>query len=150
MIVPYDTFTAAFLSKITEYDILLIDNENRTTIIDGYMKKAISTFQHICECDFITTADDTDRQYDTDLTSDDDLTEIVDIISEGMVVYWMKPYVYKQELLEMVLNTRDFTTYSPAEMIHRMGEAYGKAQADFTQMMREYSFNHCDLSTLHI
>ncbi|MBR3267901.1 MAG: hypothetical protein IKI58_04125 [Oscillospiraceae bacterium] len=150
MIISYDIFTGAFLSKITEYDILSIEEEARTVIIDGYMKRAISQFQHICHCDLIKSADDENREFDIELTEDDDLTEIVDIVSEGMVVNWMKPYVYKQEILEMTLNTKDFTTYSPAEMIHRLGEAYEKAQSDFTQMMREYSFNHGDLTTLHL
>ena len=150
MVISYDVFTGAFLSKITEFDLLLVDDENRTTIIDGYMKRAISSFQHICDCDFITTSDDEAREFEVELPDDDDLTEIVDIVSEGMVVNWMQPYIYKQELLEMTLNTRDFTTYSPAEMIYRMSGAYEKAQADFTQMMREYSFNHGDLSQLHI
>lgn len=150
MLVSYDIFTGAFLSKITEFDLLLVDVKNRTIIIDGYMKRAISQFQHICKCDLITTADDTERTIDVELESDDDLTELVDIISEGMVVNWMKPYIYKQEMLEMTLNTKDFTTYSPAEMIHRMSGAYEKAQSDFTQLMREYSYNHSDLTKLHL
>ena len=82
MLVSYDIFTGAFLSKITEFDLLLVDVKNRTIIIDGYMKRAISQFQHICKCDLITTADDTERTIDVELESDDDLTELVDIISE--------------------------------------------------------------------
>ena len=31
--------------------------------------------------------------------------EIIDIVSDGMLIQWLKPYVYKQELLENVLNT---------------------------------------------
>ena len=63
---------------------------------------------------------------------------------------WMKPYTYSQENLENVLNTRDFTTYSPAELLMRVGNAYEKAQKDFTKMMREYSYNHGDLTDLHL
>ena len=79
-----------------------------------------------------------------------DLDEIVDIVSEGMLVQWMKPFVYKQEGLENVLNTKDFTTYSPAELLMRIGNAYNAAQKDFTNMMREYSYNHGDLTDLHL
>ena len=67
-----------------------------------------------------------------------------------MLIQWMKPYVYKQDNLENVLNTRDFTTYSPAELLLRVGNAYAKAQKDYTQMIREYSYNHGDLKDLHI
>jgi len=67
-----------------------------------------------------------------------------------MVVQWLKPYVYKQELLENVLNTKDFSTYSPAELLLRVGNAYAKAQKDYLNMIREYSFNHGDLTDLHL
>lgn len=150
MDIPYDLFTGAFLSKITEYDLLDVDDDSRQTIIDGYMKRAISTFQHICKVDLIKTSDDDERVFSTELTEEDDLTEIVDIVSQGMVVNWLKPYVNRQEILEMVLNTRDYTTYSPAELLYRIGAAYNSASSEFTDMMREYSYNHGDLTVLHI
>ena len=54
------------------------------------------------------------------------------------------------QLLQNVLNTRDFTQYSPAELLLRVGNAYAKAQHDYTQMIREYSYNHGDLGDLHL
>lgn len=150
MVISYDVFTGAFLSKITEFDLLNVGDQNQRTIVDGYMKRAISSFQHICKCDFITTADDDKREFDVTLDEGDELTEIVDIISEGMVVNWLKPYLNRQENLELVMNTRDYTTYSSAELLYRVGEAYKRANADFTNMMREYSYNHGDLSAMHL
>ena len=67
-----------------------------------------------------------------------------------MIVQWLKPYVYRQELLENTLNTKDYTTYSPAELLHRVGEAYKKAQKDYVQAIREYSYNNGKLSELHL
>lgn len=150
MDISYDLFTGAFLSKITEFDILTLTSEEQTTIVDGYMKRAMSQFQHVCDCDFLASEDDTNRKYVVDLTEDDDVTEIVDIVSEGMVVCWLKPYVNRQENLELVMNTRDFTTYSSAELLYRVGERFRLAQSNFTNMMREYSFNHGDLTVLHL
>ena len=92
---------------------------------------------------------DTMRVYEVDIANDD-LDEIIEIVSEGMVVQWMKPYLHKQELLENILNTRDFTSYSPAELLMRVGNAYKDAKASYTQMIREYSYNHADLSELHL
>lgn len=150
MDIPYDSFTGAFLSKITEYDLLDIDYENRQPIIDSYMKSAVSAFQHTCKIELLKSADDEHRVYVIDDDVEFDEQEIIDIITQGMVVSWIKPYLNKQELLEMVLNTRDYTTYSPAELLHRVGEAYDKAKAEFVNMMREYSYFHGDLTQLHI
>lgn len=148
MIISYDMVTNAFLSKITEFEFLSIPEENRISIIDGYMKRAASSFKKVCVYN-LSECDDTLREF-TDDFNDSDVDEILEIISEGMLVQWLKPYVYKQELLENALNTSDFTTYSPAELLLRVGNAYAKAQKDYTQMVREYSYNHGDLSELHL
>lgn len=149
MSIPYDAFTGAFLAKVSEFELLELSQNDRVETVDGYMKRAISAFKKNCKYDLTTTCDDSSRAFAVDAT-EEDIDEIVDIVSEGMVVQWLKPYVYKQELLENVLNTRDFTTYSPAELLMRVGNAYAKAQKDYTQMIREYSYNHGDLSDLHL
>lgn len=147
--VPYDNFTEAFLSKVTEYEFVNLKDFERNGLIDGYMKRAIASFKKICKYDLSTTGDDIIREFDVEINNGD-LDEIIDIVSEGMLVQWMKPYTYKQENLENVLNTKDFTTYSPSELIMRIGNAYAAVQKNFTNMMREYSYNHGDLSDLHL
>lgn len=149
MSVPYDKFTGAFLSKISEYEFVNLRDFERNSIVDSYMKRAIAAFRKICKYNLSTTGDDIIREFDVEI-DDGDLDEIVDIVSEGMLVQWMKPYTYKQDNLENVLNTKDFTTYSPSELLMRISNAYSAAQKDFTNMMREYSYNHGDLSDLHL
>lgn len=147
--VPYDRFTEAFLSKISEYDFINLEDYERNDIVDGYMKRAIASFKKICKYDLASTGDDTLRKFNLDIP-EEDLDEIADIISEGMLVQWMKPFTYRQENLENVLNTKDFSTYSPAELLLRISSAYASARKDFTNMMREYSYNHGDLTDLHL
>lgn len=148
MSVPYDSFAAAFLGKIHEYDFIGLEEEDRTLIVDGYMKKALASFRKICLIDFLSYADDEAREFAVNVP-EDELEEILDIVSEGMLVHWMKPYLYKQENLQNVLNTRDFTSYSPANLLQQVGNAYAKVQKDFTNRMREYSYAHGDLTVLH-
>lgn len=146
--ISYDAITNAFLSKITEFELLQLPSISRKELVDSYMKRAATAFKNVCLYD-LTAYDDTLREF-TDDFDEADVDEILDIISEGMLVQWLKPYVYNQELLENALNTADFTTYSPAELLLRVGNAYAKAQKDYTQMVREYSYNHGDLSELHL
>ena len=147
--VPYDVFAGAFLAKISEYSFLSLAEEDRTEMVDGFMKRALSAFRKYCKYDLFTTGNDITRTFSVDIP-EADLTEIADIVSEGMVSQWLKPYVNKQENLENVLNTKDFSTYSPAELLMRVGNAYAKVQKDYTNMIREYSYNHGDLSDLHL
>ena len=149
MSIPYDTFVGAFLAKITEYDLLSLSEYDQEQAVDGYLKRAVSAFKYICTYNLTDSADDNERVFNVDVNPND-VDELVEIISEGMLVQWLKPYVYKQEILSNVLNSRDWTTYSPAEMLMRVGNAYKKAQDDYTQMIREYSYNHGDLTVLHL
>lgn len=148
MAVSYDVFAHAFLSKVTEYSFPKQDYA-RNDMVDGYMKRAFSAFKSVCPYDFTTTADDAVREFNV-IIDGDDLDEIVDIVSEGIVVQWLKPYLYKQEIMENVLNTRDFTSYSPSELLYRVRESYNEANAHFLNMIREYSYRHNDLTELHI
>jgi len=148
MSVSYDIFVGAFLNKVEDYDFPLKDYE-RNSMIDGYMKRAISAFRKICKYDLSTTGDDIIREFNLDIATED-LDELADIISEGMVVQWIKPYVYKQESLENTLSTRDFTLHSPSALVQRVSEVHRQALRHFTNMMREYSYNHGDLTALHL
>ncbi len=148
MSISYDAFISAFLSKTTEFELLQLVEEDRNSILDSYLKRAASNFDKVCTYD-LSQRDDELREFVTEF-EEGDIDEIIDILSEGMLVSWLKPYVYKQELLENVMNTKDFSVYSPAELLLRVSNTYSKAQKDFTQMMREYSFSHGDLTELHL
>lgn len=147
--VSYDVFTKAFLDKVTELDFVSMRAFERSSMVDGYMKRAIASFKRLCQYDLSTTCDDIIREFEVDIPAED-LDELADIISEGMLVQWMKPYVYKKESLESVLNTKDFTAYSPAELLMRIGNAYKDAKRDFSNMKKNYSYDHGDLTDLHL
>ena len=148
MSVPYDAFIGAFLGKVTEYDFFNLDDYTRNNMVEGYMKRACAQFDKICLYN-LSDYDDIVRQFNIDIP-EDEIDEILDIVSEGMLVQWMKPYVYKQDNLSQVLNTKDFTTYSPAELLRQISAAYKAVNKEFVGMMREYSYNHGDLTDLHL
>lgn len=149
MTVYYDVFTEAFLAKITEYNFVAMDEYDREVMVDGYMKRACAQFAPICRYD-ITNGNEHTRSYKMDGISEWELDEIVDIVSEGMVVQWLKQYTYKQENLENMLNTTDYSSYSPAELLKRVVEAYKNCRKEFIAMMRDYSYRHGDLTDLHL
>lgn len=147
MSIRYDLFTDAFLNKISEYDFKDMLPVNRADIIDGYMKRAIVRFYRVCKFNLRDSANDQCRCFDVEIPEMDAI-EIADIVSDGMVVQWLKPHLYKQELLVNVLNTRDFTSYSPSELLYRIGQAYKQAEADFTRRIRDYSYDVANIGDL--
>lgn len=147
MTITYDDITSAFLEKISEYEFLQLSDRNRESIVDGYIKRSAAKFRKVCEYDL--TKDDTQRQF-TDDFKDEDVDDIVDIITDGMVVQWLKPYVNQQDILQNVLNTNDYSQYSPAELLHRVGEAYDRAVKEYKRALFNYSYDHGDLTDLHL
>ena len=131
------------------YNFLRFDNELREKIVDGYMKHAIQQFSVVCK-NVIIGLDDVQRTVEFEGSTETDRDEIVDIITEGMLVQWMKPYMYKQENLENMLNSTDFSSYSPAELLKRVHGVYDMCKKDFTNRIRNYSFDHGDSTDLHI
>lgn len=146
--VSYDTFIEAFLDKITEYDFIHLDPDITERILDGYMKRACYKFSHECIYDF-TRGNDELRQFDLDIP-EYEIDEIADIISEGMIEEWLKPYMYKAENLANVINTKDYESYSPAELLLRITGVYREAKRDFKNMINSYSYEVGDLTDLHI
>lgn len=149
MTVSYDVFTQAFLSKVTEFDFCRLPEKNRIELVDGYMKRACAKFGEVCQYDIIN-GDDDKRVFEFDGITDGELDEIIEIVTEGMLVQWLKPLMYAQYNYENMLNTTDFSSYSPAELLKQCVAAYNMCKKDFTNMVREYSYRHGDLTDLHL
>lgn len=149
MIVSYDMFTEAFLEKVTEHKYLSLSETNRQQLVDHYMKRACAQFSDVCKYDIMNGDNDT-RTFNFENAAEWEVDEIIDIVSDGMLVQWMKPYTYKHDNLENVMNTTDFSTYSPAELLHRIVEEYKMCKKEFVSRKREYSYRHGDLTDLHL
>lgn len=146
MSVSYDVFAKGFLGKVKEYHYLSLSNDVTEDMIDGFMKRACSQFKKMCLYD-LTSYDDTAREFSVDIP-DDELEAIVDIVSEGMVVQWLKPYAYSAENYEQCLNTRDFSQYSPAELAKVLSNIHQTAKSNFVNAMRDYTYQYGDLTDL--
>lgn len=150
MTVSYDLFTEAFLDKITEYDFVYLDWEDKQAIVDGYMKRACSSFSEVCKQD-IVNGDDENRVFTfKDSTTAGEIEEIIDIVTDGMLVQWLRPHLYNQENLRNQLNTSDFSQYSPAELTYRIRTTYEMCRKQFISRMREYSYRYGDLTDLNL
>lgn len=148
MLVSYDTIIGTFLQKITEYKMLGLPEATRNEITQSYMKNAISDFSKECR-EKVIKFDDEEQNVEFE-NNELDTIEVVNLISDGMTLYWMQPYLKHQDLLELRLNTSDLTSYSPAELLKQVRIAYSDARMQFKHDLREYTYNNGDLTDLHI
>lgn len=149
MNIQYSDFAEAFLLKVTEYKFLALPHEDRDALVLSYMKNALMEFNKECMYDLVSALDDDNGVLLADIDPRD-AQEIIDVVSDGMLAYWMKPYLYCQENYENVLNTRDFSTFSPAALTAQIRESYKTVSRDFRNKIYMYSYYHGDLTDLHL
>lgn len=144
MATPFSDIYNVFLSKVNDYEILKYDDSVKESIIERYLVSAQVEFQATCLID-LTDKDNVLKQYNQ--TLDD---EIVEILSTGMVYYWCQKYVNSTDNLRNVLNTSDFSQFSPANLLNSMMELKNSSYKDFKRKINDYSYTHANFDDLKI
>jgi hypothetical protein len=138
----FDDVYNTFLEKISDSDLLTLDSTNQESLLYGYMIRSCTKFNRICKVD-LTNIDDELKQFNNDLNN-----EIIDIITTGMIVEWLKPKYLFNENLHNVLNTKDYNQYSPANLLKEIRETYLNSKQEFVSMMNNYSYINGNIEDL--
>ena len=136
----YTTIYNSFLDKVNDYDLADMTAELAQTSMRGWLNQAVVRFLESCKKDLTQTEEG-------GFTEDLDLMEI-DILTEGMVEAWLKPIRNNLDLLRNTLSTKDFTTFSPANLLDKVNNTYSMAHANFLSRIKEYSFIRNDVGDL--
>ena len=144
MATPYSEIHARAIAKFSDYDILNFDVSAREMIMRDYLISAQVEFQRMCKVD-LSDKDDILAQYNE--TLDD---EIIEILATGVAYYWLYPKVLNTENLYNVLNTKDFTTYSPANLLKELQNLIDVLWKDFNRKMVLYTYRTADIASLKV
>lgn len=144
MATPYSAIHARAIAKLSDYDILKFDISTRELIMNEYLLSAQIEFQRLCDVD-LADKDDMLAQYNTDLDE-----EIVEILATGEAYYWLSPKVLNTENLYNVLNTKDFSMYSPANLLKELQALRDMFWRDFKRKMYEYTYRTADIAGLKV
>lgn len=137
----YNTVFSVFRDKVTDTELVMLDESQEYEVLYGYMKNAISKFGRLCS----KLADRDDEQK----CFTDDLTEMeIDILTELMVVAWLKPKYLRNENFRNNLSTKDYSFYSPANLLNQLRQTYESAQKNARSMMNTYSVLNSGYETL--
>lgn len=136
----YTTIYNSFLDKVNDYDLADMTAELAQTSMRGWLNQAVVRFLESCKKDLTQTEEG-------GFTENLDLMEI-DILTEGMVEAWLKPIRNNLDLLRNALSTKDFTTFSPANLLDKVNDTYSMAHANFLSRIKEYSFIRNDVGDL--
>lgn len=144
MATPYDVIHARAIAKISDYDVLKFDEDTRTKIFDEYLLSAQIEFQRLCKIN-LTDKNTELRQYNNDLDE-----EVIEILATGEIYYWLIPKVLNTENLYNVLNTKDFSMYSPANLLKELQALKDSFWKDFKRKMYLYTYRTADIAGLEM
>ncbi len=140
MATDFSVVYGSFLSKVTDTDLSDMTEEDANSVMSDLLKQATVKFSESCKKDlsdvtatgFVSYLDDYE----------------VDILSELMVEAWYKPHINYTDLLRNKLSTKDFTTFSPANLQKENRESYELAHKRARSMINEYSFRMNNIGDL--
>ena len=140
MATDFSVVYGSFLGKVTDTDLSDMTEANANSVMSDLLKQAVTKFSESCKKDLSNV---------TQTGFVDDLDDYeVDILSELMVEAWYKPHVNYTDLLRNKLSTKDFTTFSPANLQKENRESYELAHKRARSMINEYSFRMNNIGDL--
>lgn len=138
----YETLYEQFLFKVKAYNLLAVELDDRIVMLKMYLNTAIARFFKLCYTD-LTKRNDEEGYFENILAPDEE-----DILTDLMVIAWLSPQIYSDELLESRLNTKDFTEYSPSKLIDSIRTVYDTTTNRVRQAMIDYSYSHRDVGDI--
>lgn len=144
MATSYDTIFNAALSRITDDDLLQLAERDIQDVMLGYLKAAQADFLHLCEFD-LSQYDDDAMEYAEDL---DD--EVIEILALGVAAYWCSAKALNAKLFRNVLNTKDYTFFSPATLMTSLRTLRDSLQREYQQKIINYTYMHGDIAGLKV
>lgn len=125
------------LSKIREYMFLEMDDPQIYDVLSVFLKSAQTKFENIC-VEALSDVDETG--YKSDLSN-----ETIEILAWGITSYWFFTYVSDSDKLRNLLGTKDYTVFSPANLLNVTKETWKTIDLEFQDRVNRYSYLHGDL-----
>ena len=134
----YEDIYERYRARVRNYDLLDYDSAVVNEIQLDLLNLSISDFEDVCVKD-LSDRDDGLLLFNIDLSNREK-----DILALGMVLHFVEPYVYNTDSLRNALNTKDFSLYSPANLLEKMTELMTTTER---RLQRRTNFAH--YLTLH-
>lgn len=131
-----------YRARVRNYDFLDYDSITRDVFQYDLLMMSISDFEDVCKQD-LTDREDELLTFNIDLSNREK-----DILALGMVLHFIEPYVYNTDSLQNALNTKDFSLYSPANLLEKMTDLMNTTEHRLKREINLYSFRNGDISSL--
>jgi len=134
-----------FLTSISDYQLASRDNEEIKEDLWVWFKKAKPQF-YKCKKPLELLEDENGEKYfgyidkngnSVDVKLDD--FEIL-ILSNLMVVEYLKPYIVSSDTINMAVGDKDFKIFSQANHMRELSDLYNMLKKETKKMIRDYTY----------
>ena len=133
MVTSFSEIYDLFSSTMSDYSFLQLEEEDQDDILEGWLLNAIAEFDNCAED--LDDRDDELKQFNNVLSD-----RVKKILVKGMLVEWMNPRLYDLENLRNHLNTKDFSIYSPANLLKEIRDTHNKIYKEFNADKIRYGY----------
>lgn len=141
MATPYIDIISRAQFRVTDYSFLKMKFQMHYDIMHKFLMSAVSDFSPYCLID-LNDRDETLAQFNQDL--DDECQEI---LACGIVSYWMSSKTLNSELLYNRLSTKEYSYFSPANLLREVVELKKTAKQEFDSAIIKYTYRHGNIET---
>lgn len=138
----YEEVYERYRGQVRNYEFLDYDAVTREAMQLDLLKMAISDFEDVCKQDLNDREDDL-LEFNITLTNREK-----DILALGMIVHFVRQYVYNTDALQNGLSTKDFTLFPPANLLEKMTTLLTTTERQQMKEINLYSFRNGEISSL--
>lgn len=142
MSVSYQDVYDVFRDKSKEWELLELSESVSEEILYGWLKGAISRFKNVCKKNLLDR-DETEKKFNVDLSEEE-----IDILAEIMIFCSLKPKINNSDLFKNGLSTKDYTTFSNANLLKAISERYIEEKKEIENLLSSYSYRNNDFEVL--
>lgn len=130
MATPVEKIFTRFLSQIEDESWLEIEEEILIELMYDYLVKSIVEF-NVCSKDL--TLDFDNDEIVSDLSEDEVL-----ILAFGMVIHYLTPKILREENLQQMVTSSDFSKLSNANMLDKLIKLRTQIRNDYQMYLHKY------------
>ena len=138
---PLDDIFDIFYSLIKDTDLAKLSDDDLYKLTKVYYGMASTRFKE-CKKNLELVEDEEGNHYVTDVLT----IEEQNILSQGMVYYWIQSKANYNKLMKNQINTKDYNQLSNANVLLRLNELLEYYRREFNRLRKAYTKNYDDFN----
>ena len=135
MATPYEKVYGRFMQKITDFNLVEIDDYSFDSMMHGWLNSAIVRIRK-CEHD-LTARDDETQEFQADLS---DLE--IELLALGMVDAWLSPMLNSTELTLQFIGGKEEKYYSQAQQLATLQNLKKENSLEMNRLHNYYTYTN--------